>query len=218
KFSFGFFLWLVNFELLQQSVEIEGVEPVGTAGLEHDGVEAGQHLGPLKADEAFGAFALVGIVNHSLFFGFGQRDNAIGFGDFLSAVGIHLSGQPSDVIGTFHEFDGEIGFALLFDFFESAQSLSKFGFFDFLLLRLLLDVAGFYAGLDGLVILRITDENVLNSQAARGEEFIEIVAGFVLFGGALFGIEEIFRVKSAHAGLEKCFGLKNDAVLLVEFA
>src|SRR5439155_4090803 len=74
------------------------------------------------------------------------------------------------------------------------------------------------AGLDRFVILRITNQNVLDAQTARREEFIELVAGFVLFGGALPGIEEIFRVESAHAGFEECLRLKHNPVLFVKFA
>jgi hypothetical protein len=57
----GFLWWLVDFELLHQSVEIEWVEAVGPAGFENDGIEAIENFGPLKTDKPLGAFTLVGM-------------------------------------------------------------------------------------------------------------------------------------------------------------
>src|SRR5205807_2187370 len=68
------------------------------------------------------------------------------------------------------------------------------------------------------VILGVADEDMLDAQAARFEEFIEAIAGLVLLRDALGGIEEVLGMHRTHGRFEERFSLENDAVLLVQSA
>src|SRR5882672_2530691 len=74
-----------EFELSHQGFKIKGVETILAAGLEDDGVEAGENFGPFEANETVGAGALVGFVDHALLFGFGEGNDTVSFSSLFAA-------------------------------------------------------------------------------------------------------------------------------------